>query len=150
MQQDSLIPTDRFDNPCYLAARLDAAPNEVRGALKTVLTYLYESSGPKNLSRKRFKAAQPFLDMAEKIVARWLLARTNGSLRSTYGAGALLCARNQRYRCHQCGWSDVRALEIDHVEGRKNRDSFACLCSNCHAIKSRAKDWTGSERAAEE
>lgn len=144
-----LMPMDRFDNPSYIHARLESAPTGTRGALKTTLRYLYESDGPVNLPRERLKLAEPLLDSAETVVARWLYTRTNGSLRSKYGANALLRARSQRYRCEHCGHADVRVLNLDHALGRKNLDLFACLCSNCHAIKSREKDWTGVPATAE-
>lgn len=145
-----LIPMDRFDNPAYITVRVESVPAEVRGALRTVLRYLYERGGPVNLPRARLKLAEPFLDSAEVIVARWLYSRTNGSLRASYGGNALQQARNQRYRCEHCGHADVRVLNLDHVRGRKNRDSFACLCSNCHALKSREHDWTGVPAALEQ
>ena len=141
---------DRFDNPAYIASRLETAPPAARGALRTVLRYLYEGEGPINLPRLRLKSAETLLDSAEVIVARWLYTRTNGSLRASYGANAFRQARKQRYRCEHCGHADVRVLNLDHVQGRDNRDFFACLCSNCHALKSREQDWTGIPSAVEQ
>lgn len=59
-------------------------------------------------------------------------------------------------KCAICGFDDIRALEIDHINGggqtdRKTRgareryvaiakgqtDGFQVLCSNCHSIKTR-------------
>jgi hypothetical protein len=40
-------------------------------------------------------------------------------------------------------------LNLDHVEGHSKKDLFACLCSNCHCLKSRANDWSGVPKAAE-
>ncbi len=144
-----LIPMERFDNPEYIDDRLNTAPKSVRGALKTALRFLYETNGPVNLPRARLKAAEPLLDSAEAVVARWLFNRTRGGLRTAYGANALRQARIQRYRCEHCGHADVRVLNLDHVEGKKNRNSFACLCSNCHVLKSREKDWIGLSGARE-
>lgn len=138
-----LIPMERFDNAEYLESRVSHVPPEAAGSVRTALRYLYITDGPVNLPRDRLKAAEPFLDPAEKVVVRWLYTRTNGTLRSTYGASALHAARRQRYRCEHCGHADVRVLNLDHVEGRKNLEHFACLCTNCHCLKSREKDWLG-------
>ena len=74
--------------------------------------------------------------------------------------------------CVRCGFSDPRALEIDHVNGdgdvdgpchgnggrrtwlyckiangMVDRSRFQVLCSNCHSIKTREeRDWLPSER----
>jgi hypothetical protein len=139
-----LIPIDRFDSPQYIESRLATLDSSIVGAMRTTLRYLYITDGPINLPRSRLKLAEPFLDPAELIVARWLYTRTNGSERKRYGASALQAARKQRYRCEHCGHADVRVLNLDHIEGRSNREFFACLCANCHTLKSRAKDWLGT------
>ncbi|WP_157823896.1 HNH endonuclease [Melittangium boletus] len=137
-----LIPSERFDNPSLIQGRVDAAPSSVQGCLKTALRYLYETQGPTNLESDRRKVAWDFLEEREQIVARWLSSRTNGSERKNYGKGALHAARNARYRCADCGFPDVRCLQLDHVEGRKDPlSTFRCLCANCHQLKSRKKDW---------
>lgn len=138
-----LILIDRFDNPEYIESRLAVGDAAVVGALRTALKYLYLTEGPVNLPHERFKRSKPFLEPAESVVASWLYTRTNGSARKNYGAAALRAARKQRYRCEHCGHADVRVLNLDHVEGRGNRELFACLCSNCHCLKSRARDWSG-------
>ena len=138
-----LIPIDRFDNAQYLESRVSGTDSAEAGSLRTALRYLYLSDGPINLPRDRLKKAEPFLEPAERVVIRWLYTRTNGSLRSRYGAAALRAARRQRYRCEHCGHADVRVLNLDHVEGRGNREQFACLCTNCHCLKSRERDWGG-------
>lgn len=145
---DFSIPEDRFDNGEFIERRVSSTPVQVHGAVRTALLYLYSSSGPKNLPRERLKLAEPFVEAREKVLLRWLQTRTNGSLRATYGEKALIAARNSRYRCTGCGFSDVRALQIDHVDGRKKETAFACLCANCHCIKSRAKDWSGTRKQA--
>jgi hypothetical protein len=117
-----------------------------RGALLTALKYLYMDSGPINLPRDRLKIAKPYLDDAERAVIEWLKTRTNGSERRNYGKGALIAARRSRYRCERCGFADVRTLNLDHVEGREIATPFACLCANCHTIKSRQEDWSGRAR----
>jgi len=142
-----MIPMERFDNSEYIEGRISAAPPEAAGSLRTTLTYLYQSSGPINLPRPRLKTSEPFLEDAERVLVRWLQTRTNGSERKNYGAPALRAARCQRYRCKDCGHADIRVLHLDHIEGRKNAGSgFACLCANCHMLKSRKCDWTGRKQ----
>lgn len=141
-----MIPSDRFDSPEYIRRRLATAPERARGALRTALSYLYLSEGPLNLPRNRLKLAEAHLEERERILARWLQTRTNGRLRSTYGAKALQAARTEKYRCGECGFADVRALHLDHVDGRVAESSFACLCANCHNIKARTHDWSGERR----
>ena len=143
MSEGFLIPIDRFDDSDYIESRLLKVRGAAVGSLRTVLRYLYLTAGPVNLPRERLKVAEQFLEPAERIVARWLYNRTNGSQRKGFGEPALQAARRQRYRCESCGHADVRVLNLDHVDGRGNRERFACLCSNCHCLKSREKDWTG-------
>src|SRR5271167_590978 len=133
----------RFNNLANVQERVSSAVMADRGSLQTALTYLYLDDGPANLPRNRLKAAQSYLDEAERLLIRWLYTRSNGSERKNYGKAALIAARQSRYRCESCGFSDVRALNLDHVEGRTVDTSFACLCANCHTIKSRERDWTG-------
>lgn len=150
IDRNYLIPMERFDNSEYIEGRVSTAPPEVAGSLRTTLKYLYLSSGPINLPRLRLKTSEPFLEDAERILVRWLQTRTNGSERKNYGAPALLAARCQRYRCEDCGHADIRVLHLDHIEGRKIAGgSFACLCANCHMLKSRKYDWSGSPRRAQ-
>lgn len=138
----------RFNNEEYVESRLAGIQESERTYLNTALRYLYFDSGYVNLPLARRRRAEPLLEEAEKILIRWLATRTNGSERKNYGALALIAARTARYRCCECGYSDVRALNLDHVDGRVAGTQFACLCANCHAIKSREKDWTGSKRTA--
>ena len=142
---DHVISIDqiRFNNETYISRRVAAAPVSDRGALQTALKYLYMDNGPVNLSRDRLKVARSFLDDAERVVIQWLQTRTNGSERSNYGKDALIAARRSRYCCERCGFADVRTLNLDHVEGRGVATPFACLCANCHTIKSRQEDWIG-------
>jgi hypothetical protein len=141
-----IIPTSRFDKPSYLENRAVQAPKAARSALGKTLRYLYITDGPINLSRDYLRTAERYLDPGERTVVRWLQHRTNNRLRATYGPPALRCARRNRYRCQVCGYADVRALNLDHVEGRVANATFACLCANCHSIKSRKHDWTGRKR----
>ena len=142
-----LIPMERFDNSEYVEIRVSAAPPAAVGSLRTTLTYLYLTSGPINLPRARLKTSEPFLEDAECILVRWLQTRTNGNERKNYGAPALRAARRQRYRCEHCGHADVRVLHLDHIKGRKSvGGGFACLCANCHMLKSRKYDWSGQAK----
>jgi len=141
-----VVPEVRFNNKDYIEKRIINADYIDRGYLRTVLKYLYLTDGPINLPRERFKKAEKYLDQAEMILARWLITRTNGSLRAEYGKESLISARNAHYRCQICGFPDVRVLHIDHVNGRVFGSNFACLCANCHNIKSREKDWSGEKR----
>lgn len=138
-----VIDAEAFNNDSLIEARVSVVGVDAQGALRTALRFLYQDKGPLNLPRQRLIVADEFLDDAERIVIRWLFTRTNGSLRKTYGSAALLAARVSRYRCEVCAFPDVRVLNIDHVDGRVLGTSFACLCANCHAIKSRKHDWTG-------
>ncbi len=143
-----LISTDRFDNVDKIEKRLVDLEPSLAGSVRTALRYLYLIvDGPINLPRDRMLKALPFLDPAERVLVRWLYTRTNGSERKRYGSAALLAARKQRYRCEHCGHADVRVLNLDHVEGRHNRELFACLCANCHTLKSREKDWMSQPEA---
>jgi hypothetical protein len=141
----SIDPT-RFNDNAFIQNRLSMAALLDRGSLHTALKYLYMDDGPINLPRDRLKLAKPYLDEAERILIQWLQTRTNGSERKNYGKDALIAARRSRYRCQQCTFPDVRTLNLDHVEGRVIGASFACLCANCHTIKSREKDWNGVSR----
>jgi hypothetical protein len=147
MREILSIDVGRFNNGRFIEGRIAAVPTSDRSALQTALPYLYNDEGPVNLPRARLLIAQRHLEAAELIVARWLYTRTNGNLRSSYGTSALFAARLSRYRCRDCGFADVRVLNLDHVGGRIAGTPFACLCANCHTIKSRAQDWTGGRLA---
>jgi|GEM_PF-2133564 len=143
-----VISLTRFDNVAYIERRVSEKSKGIQGSLKTTLSYLYLADGPFNLPKDRFDVAFDHLEPAERIVASWLYTRTNGNLRSKYGRKALLAARSSRYRCEHCSFPDVRALNLDHVQGGVADTSFACLCANCHTIKSRKHDWTGAPRGS--
>jgi len=145
MREVLSIDRRRFNNNRHIANRILLVPVAARGALRSALLYLYMDNGPRNLPRDRLLLAAPYLDAAERLVARWLYTRTNGSLRKAYGAAALVAARSSRYRCGDCNFADVRVLNLDHIGGRVHGTGFACLCANCHTIKSRKSDWTGTK-----
>ena len=146
MSSEYDIPLERFDNQAYIDSRVRLESASIQGCLRSALAYLYLTNGPANLPRERMKVADPHLEARERLLARWLYTRTNGSLRSTYGSRALASARQARYRSITCGFADVRTLQLDHVSGRTPDTAFACLCANCHCIKSREQDWSGKKR----
>jgi hypothetical protein len=144
MRPDALIIDGVwFNDAAIIASRVAAAPEADRVSLRTALRFLYLDGGPLNLDREHLLAAQSHLDPAERLMVRLLYNQVRGPRRSTYGPSAALAARTSRYRCQECGHPDVWALNLDHVKWRVAGTPFACLCANCHAIKSRAKDWTG-------
>ena len=145
MSEPVVIPVERF-NQAYVENRVQLCPEKLRGALRSALSYLYLIDGPINLPRNRLKSAEANLEPGELLLIRWLYTRTNGSLRSTYGSKALRAARAARYRCSECSLADVRVLQLDHVDGHTPDTEFACLCANCHSIKSRDNDWSGKKR----
>lgn len=144
------IDPTRFNDEIWIAARVATVPAADQGSLRTALRYLYMDDGPINLPLPRRRLAEPYLDDAKRIIIRWLATRTNGKLRATYGSASLRAARSSRYRCSECQFADVRTLNLDHVSGRVAGTTFACLCANCHAIKSRKADWTGQKRVLPE
>ena len=145
VQSEYQIPANRFDNVKYMQDRLRSIDERDVGSVRTILSYLYTSNGPTNLPANRYKASLKYLDSAEVVLVKWLRARTNGNQRKVYGKNALIAARKAKYRCAVCGYADIRALNIDHVQGRSKKELFACLCANCHSIKSRTIDWTGKK-----
>lgn len=140
-----VIPETHLDNSQFIEQRLADAPAEKRTQLGLLLRYLYQKTdGRTNIERSVIIAVEPLISQAENILARWLQTRTNGSERKNYGTKALITARNAHYRCEKCGFPDVRALQLDHIDGRRSSETdFMCLCANCHQIKSRKKDWLG-------
>ena len=141
-----VIDVVRFNDAKFIETRVANVASAEQGSLRTALGYLYLDNGPVNLPRDRLLASESHLEDAERLVIRWLYTRTNGSLRSKYGSAALLAARSSRYRCQDCSFDDVRVLNLDHVNGLVAGTPFACLCANCHTIKSRVNDWTGEKR----
>lgn len=136
-----IVPLALFDNNAAIQSRVDAVDSSVRSAVSLALRYLYLTDGPLNLPRTQLKQALPSLTVAEQKAIRWLATRTNGSLRKRYGSRVLEAARRSRLRCEACGLADVRALNLDHVDGHSAGTAFQCLCANCHHIKSFHGDW---------
>jgi hypothetical protein len=141
------IPADRFENLSHIEDRVARTLAQDQGPLRSVLKCLYLFEGPTNIPRDRLKQAHAYLDPAEVVLTRWLATRVSGSLRARYGKESLRRARLARYRCETCLFPDVRALHLDHVHGLLAKQ-FACLCANCHNIKSRKDDWDGTKKYA--
>jgi hypothetical protein len=144
IEDSFVVPLDRFDNLDYIRTRVDNITFEDdKGSLESILRYIYLSDGPKNVVLKRYKISIQYLDPCEQILIKWLKSRTNGRLRKKYGEKSLTAARNAKYKCEECGFSDVRVLQLDHKERNNTETEFSCLCANCHQIKSRKEDWNG-------
>ena len=95
IDKDFIIPKDRINNLICILNRVANVGSAVAGHLRSILSYLYMHDGPINLQGERLKASEPFLEPRQIVLVRWLQTRTNGSLRSKYGAKALLAARQQ-------------------------------------------------------
>lgn len=89
------IDLEAFNNDALVDDRVAAVDVAARGALRTALNYLYKDDGPINLPRGRLLTVEPHLDLAEKIVIRWLYTRTNGSLRKNLRCG---CATSSSFK----------------------------------------------------
>lgn len=124
-----------FDNRQKINDRIAACETEISGKLNTVLKYLYLSDGPANLSRRdQLKPVEKYLSTAEIKVARWLSTLTNSTKsRKVYGKNALTAFRAAGGCCSVCGETDVRCLEIDHINSVRTAESpQRCICANCH------------------
>ncbi|MHB8128957.1 MAG: hypothetical protein ACYDEX_08160 [Mobilitalea sp.] len=136
-----IIPFERFNNQLHIEERVSSIPKEHQNLFHAVLDYLYNDNGTTNMADNKNHIIEMYLDNTEKIVAKWLKTRTNGSKKRRYGYKSLLSARSARYRCSVCGFPDIRVLELDHIDKDNPDTDFACLCANCHNIKSREMDW---------
>ncbi|WP_172198759.1 hypothetical protein [Saccharibacillus qingshengii] len=118
----------------------------LKALYEKALSFLYTDEGPTKYSLKEYNKIENLFELKEKVVLRWLITRTTGRLKNEYGVKAITAARESRYRCKSCGYPDVRALHLDHIQGKIEDADFDCLCANCHNIKSRKYDWTGKPR----
>ncbi len=124
------IDPGRFNNAAFIKSRLASA--DAQDAVRTALRFLYFDDGPFNLPDDQRKAAEPYLEPAERLLVGWLAIRTKGLLGNSDGKAEMTAARSARYRCQACGFPDVRVLNLDEVDG-----SLECLCANCHVIRTR-------------
>jgi hypothetical protein len=141
---DSCVIDDAmFDNVSSIANRVAAADQAHRAGLRHVLERLYLSQGAVNISADKLALAKIYLSVAERIVVNLLRG-----WRTRYGAAAFIEGRRSRYRCSKCSFPDVRVLHCDHVQRENPMTPVACMCANCHNIKSREVDWTGKMSVA--
>lgn len=117
-------------------------------SLRKLLEYLYLFNGRRTMTRKICEEAEPDITPCEKILGKYFKARTNGPGRHAYGLASLRAAQKARFRCQACGESDVRTLQMNHVNGRNDNKTFMMLCANCHMVKSRAFDFTGKRKGS--
>jgi len=140
------IPARRANSSSYVNRRLSAAPQEIATVLGRCLRYLYLDK--RNIDRATIRRAESSLEPPERLLLRYLQTRSSGSEKKRYGHEAVAEAKAAKFRCRDCGRSDVRVLTLDHVHGNGSK-VFRLLCANCHQLKSRVQDWAGSTKARE-
>lgn len=139
-----------------IEARVAESPDDEREPLRSVLQYLYLPSGPASISKEHKSTAEKHLSVVERFVFQWLHKRTDGKLRRIYGQGALEAVKRCRYLCEQCGFADVRVLNIEKVANDESEENpadgksgqtpaasasqFTCLCANCNTIAARVRE----------
>jgi hypothetical protein len=133
MTEPLTIDQTRFNDTDAIEFR--AAGND---ALRATLTYLYLDDGPFTLPEETRKAAELYLDPAERLLVGWLAIRSKGYLGNSDGQAEMTAARRAQYRCEECGYPDVLVLNLDEIEG-----GLALLCANCHVIVTRWKERPG-------
>ena len=132
------LDTSIFDNIEKIEQRVSLCEKEDAGKLKKVLSYLFLINGPVNLLRKtELKPVEKYLSKAEVKVAWWLSKLTTATgNRKLYGRNALMAFREAKGKCKICGFTDVRCLEIDHINSFRHANSpQQCICANCHKIE---------------
>jgi hypothetical protein len=149
--EDWVIPTERFNNIVDIDSRCNAVDERLNGNFRSVLKYLYvdpENGGISSISPavKKRVIENKLLEETEAVLFKSLFTRSNGANKKEYGPGALLAARNARYKCEDCNNPDIRTHCIDHMWREGSLIGFQLLCHNCHAIKSRKEDWTGDKK----
>jgi len=145
-----IIPEERFNNQNYLSEKRD---NNVpfKGVIESVIKYLYFDTQHNGIStfnniKKKIIIENNLLEPREIIILKYLSSRTNGRLKSQYGALAIKEAKDAKYRCKVCGNPDIRTLCLDHIWVDEKLEGFKMLCQNCHSIKSRLEDWCGDKK----
>lgn len=123
----------------------------------SVLCFLYLKNYNIALSRNTVKRQIELgrLTDVERLAANKLSYRSSGTkAKHVYGMASVQAMRDANYRCCVCGLSDLRCLDIDHIQGRKKgqKDNpytsadFQILCSNHHAIKTRMESLEDDKR----
>lgn len=139
------IPAKRANSSSYVKRRLSTVPQEIAMVLGRCLRYLYLDK--RSIDRKTIRHAEASLEPPERLLIRYLQTRSSGSEKKRYGHAAVAEAKAAKFRCRDCGCSDVRVLTLDHVHGKGSK-VFRLLCANCHQLKSRMQDWVGSTKAS--
>lgn len=143
-------------NADSIEARIAVSADDEREPLRSVLEYLYLPSGPVSITKENKATAEKYLNVVERFVFQWLYKRTDGKLRRIYGQGALEAVKRCRYLCEQCGFADVRTLNIEKIVGdgpepnpadgiggqepTASAPRFTCLCANCNTIAARVRE----------
>ena len=125
-----------------IEARVAEVTEPEREALRLALSYLYLADGPISIPRDSKSQSEQHLTPVELFVFQWLYKRTDGKLRRLYGSEALEAVKRSHYRCEECDFSDVRALNLEKTEYDEEspRHRFTCLCANCNTVAARAKE----------
>ena len=127
MIEPMTIDPARFDD----AALIESGPPGMTFSVRLCDTSI-RMTARSTCQQETRKAAEPYLDPAERILVGWLAIRTEGYLGDSDGMAEMTAARSARYRREERGYADVRVLNLDEVDGRS-----ACLCANCHVILTR-------------
>ena len=137
-----LIPTE--ETPCDERVFLAKQRRDLWWEMRKVI-----KGFPKAMQMKVYRAAHPEKALEQWIHQRDRLRERKIEVLTHYGNGRLACVR--------CGFTDLRALSIDHIEGRGNRHrqgklrtsasfyawlkknnylgGYQTLCMNCQFIK---------------
>lgn len=137
------LDTTLLGNEPSIDARVAALPEADQDAVRHTLCYLYLPNGPVSISREFKSTSEPHLNAVEHFLLQWLFKRTDGKLRRHYGPAALSVARRAKYQCEQCGFSDVRALNLEQKASNDpdtQRPEFECLCANCNTVAARSRE----------
>ena len=120
--------------PCRFTRRLENDNKSEKKHLRKVLSFIYGKTN--NCKKKSINLCAQSLNPNEIILAKWLANKVTGKGRRYYGSKAVKAAKKAKYKCEKCNLSDIRCLDIHHVENRSIK-IFQCLCANCHKIITR-------------
>lgn len=136
-----VIPEGRVDNEEYVQGRkrelcrgFSHKQRHVRDLIYKALDVLYLGRTD-SATHTMWKRMSGVLEPAEVHLLGYFHHRTQGSEKKNYGSECLRAARRAGYRCQQCGFPDVRALQSHHVNGREDNTDFEYLCASCHQIE---------------
>jgi len=135
------IDASWIDGEDLIDARLAKIDEGSREAVQLVLRYLFVKDGPVSIEKSVKALAEEHLSPVERFVFQWLHKRTDGKLRRHYGPAVLDAVKRSRYQCEQCGFRDVRALNLEKAEtSNEDNPAFVCLCANCNTVAARKKE----------